>query len=619
MSTWNKKWTCDTNDKSNKVNQLLDKLHELQHEYENPKNIPIFENIYMRPKSSIIEGFNNLEGFGPGEADNEMDEEGVFDDIASKAKENMKRQQQKYNEGVMLNTNLNENLKSNLNGQIEDTLKNLTKFENLGLNGITGALNEASLSDFKETGENIAENFKLPARKIKKAFEEIFGAISKLLNITGTVIVAMGNYVQLSKLYIQQFILEINTVIRDTITKIAHSLTQNSATPKEIDIFQDQTQKFLIMLLVWFFVYNWYYIAFFINDEDEIRYTFDTSKMKINQPYLYGAFGPAIRTVEAFNWFIIGISNFVKRMKVPNSVILFVLFWVFFILVNANFQMDILVNFFNAISGQFAYTTIGFISLIIVIKAAVAWFWGPSKEMKIDFKALKEKGEKKLKASDIPTGHQEMYTWFMGNQKEGFKPSTLPILFFILFLFILYIMWNVAINVPAGLFMISTYLFIYTFFGVFYYEGFNSPNIYTGISSSMGVEDQNLVQESCRVEKVRMFTWAWVYSLPKIIYDYTINGINKIVLSMFEILVILMLLGGIGKYNKEWSASSEGKVQLNPFEPGGMKQTLKHLFLWLIIINILIIVLICMWLYNKFTLLNHINTSNKSCRQLRNV
>ena len=64
--------------------------------------------------------------------------------------------------------------------------------------------------------------------------------------------------------------------------------------------------------------------------------------------------------------------------------------------------------------------------------------------------------------------------------------------------------------------------------------------------------------------------------------------------------MILILLGGIGKYNKEWIKSLEGKIQLNPFEQGGMTQTFESLFFWLILINVLIIIIISMLLYNKF-------------------
>ena len=48
----------------------------------------------------------------------------------------------------------------------------------------------------------------------------------------------------------------------------------------------------------------------------------------LQQPLLYGMFGPAIRTVEAFNWVILKIGGFLQKgyFRMPNAVILFLMF-----------------------------------------------------------------------------------------------------------------------------------------------------------------------------------------------------------------------------------------------------------------------------------------------------
>lgn len=615
MSKWNKKWSCDTNENPNKINVLMDRLKILQNE--NPKNIPVFEDIYMRPQNSnesITEPFvNNLEGFSPedsGELSKLDEDEDVFSEIDRMAKERQSNVNRKMSYGYMQNMNLKKNLMNSLNSKITSSLDNLADLQDLGLGGISGALDQASMNDFKETGRNIGETFKLPAKKIKMIIEQIFTSMGALFDIFGKVILLIGENIQLAKLYLQQFFIYFNEVLRETIEKIANAITQNTATKREVDVFQDQTSKFLTMLLVWFFVYNWYYVVFFLDDEDDVRYNFDSTRLKVDRPLVYGFIGPAIRTVELFNKGIIGFGNFIKKyIQPPNALVVFVLFWVFFILVNANFQTEILINFFNAISGQFSFTLIGFITMAIVISVATIWYWGNDKKMIWKEDPKTKKPIWAMKESNIPTGHQAMFKLFMssdGNQNYSFV-SIVPLLLS-LFGFMFYIMYQVSVNIPIGLLLISTYLFIYTFFGVFFYEGLNASKVYTGITESISVDDPDLTQKYCKPENVRLFSYVWwTKSLPAMISEYTFRFINKIVTSMFEILIILILLGGIGKYSSEWSSSIEGKVQLSPLEPGGMKQTLKQLFLWLIIINVLIIVLISMWLYRKFTILDEIS------------
>ena len=592
MNQWKKKWTCETD----KMNNLLERVNKLRNDIpiENPKHIPTFENIYMRPQnsnSSIIEGFgNNLEGFfSPGEW---QEDEDVFEQIKEKAQEKLNDPDFSLEAGKDMFDASYSSFTTNIQNNIDGVFSGLADLQDLDTGGLSNAIDSLSAAEFGDTIENVGENFKLPGG-IKKALETIPITILHLSKMVGNVVRLIAEHIQLAKLYAQYSIVYINDIVKEIITKISNSLTNDTATEHEITVFQDQTGKFLTMLLVWFFVYNWYYIVFFIQEEDDVRYKFNTREVKIMNPLLFGAFGPALRVIELFNSSIMKFGNYIQNeLKIPNAVILFVLFWVFFILVNMNFQMIILVNFFNSISGQYSFTLITLLTIIIVFWTCTKWFWGPEKQQKRNTETGQWEG------TDVPTGNMNML-----KLSQGYK-GFVAFGFFMLtvFLFLFYVFWNVAVNIPLALFLVTSYLFIYTFFGVFFYEGTEAFYIYSGITDSVSIEKTELEQEYCKPENDRWWTTAFWFggSALKVLQEYSTKFINRTVLNMFEIFMILILLGGIGKYNKEWIKSLEGKIQLNPFEQGGMTQTFESLFFWLILINVLIIIIISMLLYNKF-------------------
>ena len=583
MNQWKKKWTCETD----KMNNLLERVNKLRNDVsiENPKHIPIFENIYMRPQnSSITEGFGNLEGFiSPGED--------VFDEIEEEVQKKISDSDFKIQQGWDSSLETKNFASGYVQSQINSTFNDLGDLQDLSIGGISDAVNNLSVQQELDTIENIKDNFKLPVGAIKKSIETIIVSIYTLSTIFGNMIKIIGQNIQLAKLYLQQMIIQFNGILREALEAIARVLTNEKATKKEIDIFQDQTGKFLTMLLIWFFVYNWYYVVFFIQEEDDIRYKFNTREMKIMNPLLYGAIGPAFRVIEIFNSSIMKVGNYIQnKLKVWNALIFFVMFWIFFILVNMNFQTSILVNFFNAISGQYSFTLITLLAIVVIAYESFTWFWGEQKEQKQD-------AEGNWQPTEIPTGNMQMFKLSQGHSSGimagGFFMLTL-------FLFLFYVFWNVAVNIPAGLLFITTYLFIYTFLSVPFYEGMDAAFIYSNITDSIDLENNDLTQEYCKPENDRLFTYHWwTYSLPILIKEFGIKIVNRTTLHLFEIIILLILLGGIGIYNKEWTSSLVGKPQLNPLAPGGMTQTFESLFFWLILINVLIIIIVGMFLYNK--------------------
>ena len=99
-----------------------------------------------------------------------------------------------------------------------------------------------------------------------------FKALSKTL---GTMLKEFGQLIQyffqltlsyliLIKSSIELFVLNFNKYLNTTLEKIANALTNNTATKTEISTFQQETSRFLMLIMVWMIVYNWFYICFYL-------------------------------------------------------------------------------------------------------------------------------------------------------------------------------------------------------------------------------------------------------------------------------------------------------------------------------------------------------------------
>ena len=212
--------------------------------------------------------------------------------------------------------------------------------------------------------------------------------------------------------------------------------------------------------------------------------------------------------------------------------------------------------------------------------------------------------------------------WFFGSVENGdlqmhamvAKQQSIFAICFFLVLFIVsfmcYMLWTIAVNIPLAMFFITSYLVIYSFFGVFFYEGLGSFSIMTGISNAIDQLEPDLRPDSCKYNlHAPLFSKLWFEDMVSYLMEKGKTAVNFLTLSMFEILILLMLVGGIGLYRKEWAASTVGKVSKGFMEPGSMGETFKQLFFWLIIINVLLIVLVCMFLHKKWNAFMNIRTS----------
>ena len=583
MSQWKKKWSPDKKIKKKQNEPLKQENSEIKfikqkmntiRKRENPKNIPIFENIYEPPKSSIIEGMSN-----------------DLEDTNTKAGNIIKEGTQAVGKDLMNSLGkVNQNPIAKLENQLSSSIDNLSGLSELSNLGDTFKdLDVLNINEFGDTAKNISSMFKIDVKGITKVVNKITGSMRSLSGVIGSVSRQLAERIHQIKIYIELFFRRINKIIDDTLESIANALTQNTATEKEIQIFKDQSQKMTTMMLVWYFVYNWYYIIFFLEKEDEILYEFDGNKLKDYNTYLYGAIGPAYRVIESFNWCILKFG--LLKKYIPTPVIMIILFFVFFILVSGNFQGSLLMNFFNAMRGKYDTSILSLLTILIVGRYSVGWFLGDEAKGDIDMASIVS--------------------------KQG---SIFSIGFFSVLLFIstvMYTMWTVAVSIPLGMFFISTYLTLYTFFGVVFYEGLNAGMVITGITNSIDTLEPDLDDEMCSVENMRFGSYPWWRALPKRIINFLKGIVNYTSINMFEILLLLMLLGGIGLYKKEWNSAIKGKVGMSNIDggllaPNGISSIFKQLFVWLIIINILLIVILCMFLYKKYVIMKELTQPVKS-------
>jgi hypothetical protein len=141
--------------------------------------------------------------------------------------------------------------------------------------------------------------------------------------------------------------------------------------------------------------------------------------------------------------------------------------------------------------------------------------------------------------------------------------------------------------------------------------------IYAGISDSLDSISPDLTPEPCKPNSPFM-SLMWFKETFQWIIDILGKGVNFFSTNMFEVIILLTLLGGIGIYRKEWTSATEGKVGTSVFQATNLSSVFKNLFAWLILINILLIILLSMFLYNKWKLLNNMETSMKTDSSMLN-
>lgn len=509
------------------------------------------KNVKKEKKEKKKEGFGTIvEGLAPGTAPPPSSLAGEIE----KAKSSMTSFEKNMSNGFASESKVGENLSSELTS-IMDGIDSITK-GNSFYSSLDGA--------FKPPTEDVSVygNMNLNYLDLKGLGNTIQTMFSELSNLISYFFSLFFSYLLLIKKSIQLFIIEFNKNLTIVITKVANALTNNTATEKEIETFQDQTQKFLMMIMVWIFVYNWYFIAFYLKDEDNVRYTFDCKNIMNYSTILYGMIGPGCRVLEVFNWLIIRFAKTIKHYVTWNNLIYIGLFFLFLVLVSANLQYVMLVDFINAWNHKFGTSTISGLAIMVAGYYAIRYYF-------------------------IESG--------MGNLLRFEYPPYIGYpLFFIAMFF--YTAWTIAVNVPLGIFLVFGYLVLYSFLGVLFYQGTNTMSTFTGISENIANLGPSLKwNDPC----INPPTFQW-NKIPTYLWHYSTKIADWGTAYMFEIVIILMLLGGISIYMKDFQSSIFGKYSATAMSSSSIKQTFTYLFTWLILINVLIIAVLITWAYQKY-------------------
>ena len=470
---------------------------------------------------------------------------------------------------------------SNLRGEFEqifDGIGNLTdglKF----YDSLESAINP------KKITQNLYGDIKTGSFDIKGSMSKLTKMMGEFAGLISYVFQVLLSYLILIKLSIELFILQFNDNLQAILTKISCALTQSTAADatvpplsSNITTFKDQTQKFLMLIMTWIFVYNWYYVCFYLKDQDNVRYMFNADSVMHYSSLLYGLFGPSVRALQKINEFIMGFATWIQTTENPdthersprfrgiNNLIYIALFFLFLTLVAFDFQSVLIIDFFNALHMQYGPSIMSIVIGGLVLTYAAKYLWSETGMFTVFYNRL-------------PT----ILAWI---------PSLIAIL--------AYGMWVVAIQFPLAITLIFAYLFIYSFFGVAFYQGTNTINTFMGISSEISqINPVGLKNDICIGTE---FQFSWSYIWTNYIQYYGVKMLNWGTTYIFETMIILMLLGGIGVYSANFTSKFSGSSNT-----GSISIVFKQLFTWLIVINLLLIALIITFMVQKY---NHIQGEN---------
>ena len=679
---WNANFSHDsgknTSTKENfevvQLEQKIKKIREKKKKLSNVKGIQTFEDLYDSANSGSSSG---KEGFGTKVQQSSGETlDGYlhnYKDSTAKNSGNMNTALSDTNIGKAVSI---DSLKSDIDGLLT-TIGDLTNGQIAYYgDGINYSTPDDGANVFSQS---IASHSEEVIQRIAKSLKN---AIKSIINIIKLVFYQLSAQMRVLFKSIQLFLLNFNYYVQQCSLKMASALTgqpeeyykTNAGGVMELTIFRKQITSFLNIILIWVFLYNWYYVMFFLQPEERFHLDIDANIffnqnagevkaateqaeksglprfaipfIKKEYTLLYNLVGPALRVPEFFNWLIVEcIGTSIQNWKypegsdrknagkqiIPNYLLFIAMAFIVIILVSANVPNSIMVDFFNSFS-TFSFSLNNPInpSILSIFSTAIVFWYGTN--VMINF--CSNTFGMLIRGPNIFFG--------MG-----------AILLCLIFC-ILYGMYLLYICLPIGMISTTAYFFIYTFLAIVLYNGINLGTTIRAISNSVfkmsdlfDSEDIDTCKNSGAINSQWTFysllknlaSWSWWKNLPFVIGKW----IRKITLYMFaflfEIIMILMLLGGIDKYRKNYqtvlfkkattdSVGSLGKVIVNDASQK-VQSSLKQLFTWLIGINVILIVLFFIamrWKYRdilhiidvlkgkeeKFNVNNPLNTGSES-------
>lgn len=365
------------------------------------------------------------------------------------------------------------------------------------------------------------------------------------------------------KLQMYKFVLR----YKEIVASIAQALTGYTLLPDgskkyyvtetEINIFSKEIVRFITILMSWIFLYNWYYLMFFLKPEQQFKLNLNNWYEKHSM--VYSILGPPLRAVENIDWFILEFLPRIRYLVPSKGLLFFIMSIVFIILVQKGKQWTIMNDFFNAINKSYTTSLINafVIGCIVVYGFSFAGYFASVH----DFALVK--------------------TWYTA-------------LLWMIFT-VVYLLCIITLGVPIGMLSVCGFFFFYSFFAIVIYNGFTIGPVLKAISeqitniSAVNFDESNM-------------TWTqWAYTTLQKFVKYFLYF-------MFEIFVLYILIGGLVNYIKGYNVPLAEKATLkNVFSTSGaFKEAFHHLYTWLIIINVLLIVLIFTIMKIRYDAIKHL-------------
>jgi hypothetical protein len=168
---------------------------------------------------------------------------------------------------------------------------------------------------------------------------------------------------------------------------------------------------------------------------------------------------------------------------------------------------------------------------------------------------------------------------------------------------VIYLLCIITLGVPLGMLAVCGYIFFYSFFAIILYNGFTIGPVMKAISEQI----TNISSVNFDTRNMSWSQWAYV-TLQKFVKYF--------LYFMFEIFILYILIHGLVVYGKGYNIPLAEKATLqNAFSSAGaFKDSFKHLYTWLIIINVLLIVLIFVIMKIRYDAIKHL-APNQSFNQ----
>lgn len=312
------------------------------------------------------------------------------------------------------------------------------------------------------------------------------------------------------------------------------------------------------------------------------RYSFDASYLKNFSITLYAFFGPSYRALQCFNWAIVEVPSML-RYVLSKTVIFCIMMVIFTALIQSNFHTTILTDFFNSMEGRYSTSAFCVFAILIVLCYAL-WFVA------------------------VESG---WHVWM-----NVFKniPGTVAYFFTVL----IYLIAVCVIGIPTGMFLVSAFFVVYSFLGVYIYRGADTVNTFVRISEDISnlsevVEDEydsKFGKQPFDFLKLPRYVWNAFYKTLRVAYGYA-----------FELILLYILLTGISKYRNAFHKVIESKLNANQVfaKNGPIADAFKNLFSWLLLINILLVIIIVVWMIQKWNTIQMLKCATDNAKPTFNL